>query len=131
MGIIILPVLLVALIIGIIALIKTIKLLILKSIGLKELIFGFITTLILFEQVSFIYMIEGKAWGLSPAFRIPVFMVFIPFIIHIATKKNKNSNVEYISKILLISVVFTVILGAIFKNILFELIDYLGIEKYY
>ena len=131
MGIIILPFLLTAIIIGIIAFVKSIKLLILKSIRLKELILGLITTLFLFGLISLIYIIEGKAWGLSPAFRIPIFMVIIPFAIHIATEKNKNQKVEYISKLLLISVVCTVILGSIFNNLLFELIDYLGIKKQY
>ncbi len=131
MGIIILPFLLVTLIVGVIALVKLIKLLKLKSIRLKELFLGLLTTLILFGLISLTYIIQGKAWGLSPVFRIPIFMVFIPFIIHLATEKNKKPKIEYISKLLLISVVITVILGIVFKDVLFELINYLGIKKYY
>jgi hypothetical protein len=131
MGIIILPFLLGALIIGIIALVKSIKLFKLEVISFKEILLGLVTSLILFGLISLVYIIEGKAWGLSPAFRIPIFMVLIPFGLHIASEKNKNSVVEYISKLLLISIVFTVFIGIIFSDIVFELIDYLGIEKYY
>ena len=58
-------------------------------------------------------------------------MVFIPFGIHIVWEKSKNKKAEYFSKIFLISIVFSVILGIIFNEILFDLIDYLGIKKHY
>ena len=131
MGIIILPFLLGALIIGIIALVKLIKLLKIKSIEIKDLFFGLLISIILFSLISLVYIIEGKAWGLSPAFRIPIFMIFVPFGIHIATEKNKKKNLEYLSKIFLISIIFSVILGIIFNDIFFNLIDYLGIKKHY
>ena len=131
MGIVILPFLLGALIIGIIALVKVIKLLKLKLIKVKDLGIGLIISILLFGLISLVYIIEGKAWGLSPAFRIPIFMVFIPFGIHIVLEKSKNKKAEYFSKIFLISIVFSVILGIIFNEILFDLIDYLGIKKHY
>ncbi|PWG04036.1 hypothetical protein [Polaribacter aquimarinus] len=131
MGIVILPFLLGALIIGIIALVKVIKLLKLKLIKVKDLGIGLIISILLFGLISLVYIIEGKAWGLSPAFRIPIFMVFIPFGIHIVWEKSKNRKAEYFSKIFLISIVFSVILGIIFNEILFDLIDYLGIKKHY
>jgi hypothetical protein len=131
MGLIILPFLLGALIIGIVASAKTFKLWLEKSIGFRELVFGLIITVIIFGLISLAYIIEGKAWGLSPAFRIPIFMVFIPFAIHFATEKSKHKKAEYFSKLFLISIVYTVILGMIFNSIIFNLIDYLGIEKHY
>ena len=131
MGIIILPFLLGALIVGIMALVKSIKLFRLKSVGLKELTLGLITSLILFGLISLVYIIEGKAWGLSPALRIPIFMVFVPFGIHLATEKNQKENMKYLSKIFLLSIVFTLILGIVFNDIFFNIIDYLGIKKYY
>ncbi len=84
MGIIILPLLLGALIIGIIASAKTFKLWLDESIGIKELVFGLIITTILLVLILLIYILEGKAWGLSPIFRISIFMVFIPFAIYFA-----------------------------------------------
>lgn len=131
MGIIILPLLLISLIVGIIAFVKSIKAIILKSIGLKELLLGLLTSSLIFGLICFVYLIEGKAWGLSPAFRIPIFMIFIPFGIHLTTEKNEKERIRYLSKIFLTSIVFTLILGIIFNNILFNLIDYLGIKKHY
>jgi len=75
MGIIILLFLLGALIVGVIALVKSIKLIRL------------------------------------PAFRIPIFMVFVPFGIHLVTEKNQKENIKHLSKVFLLSILFTLILG--------------------
>lgn len=131
MGLIILPFLLGALVLGIIAIVKTIKQSRKRLVGLKELILGLIVSSAIFGLICVSYIIEGRAWGLSPAFRIPIFMVFIPFVVHVSTEKSKNSNLVYISKIILISVGMTTIFGVIFNDLFFDLIDYLGIEKHY
>src|SRR5690606_10057517 len=131
MGIIILPFLFIALILGIISIVKTIKQLRKKQVGPKEVVLGLLTSSAIFGLICLSYIIEGKAWGLSPAFRIPVYMVFIPFFVQLFTEKSKNSNWAYISKIILTSVAITTILGIIFNDLLFNLIDYLGIEKQY
>lgn len=120
-----------ALVLGIISIVKTIKILRAKQAGLKELLLGMTTSSAIFGLICMSYLIEGRAWGLSPAFRIPIFMVFIPFVIQISTEKSKNSNMMYISKIMLISIGMTAIFGVIFNDLFFGLIDYLGIEKYY
>ncbi|MCF2874409.1 MULTISPECIES: hypothetical protein [unclassified Tenacibaculum] len=131
MGIILLPFLLGAIVIGLLSLIKSIKLIRLKEITVKELILGLIVSLILFGLITLIYYIEGQAWALSPAFRIPIFMIFLPFGIHLLFQKNKNLNLVFLSKILLVSISFTLILGIIFNNLLFNLIEYIGIRSYY
>jgi hypothetical protein len=131
MGIIILPFLLGAFVVGILSLIKMIRLLRKKQVSLKETLFGLATSIIIFGLICLSYIVEGRAWGLSPAFRIPIFMVFIPFVIHILTEKSKNTKLIYISKILLISIIVTILLGVIFNDLFFGLIDYLGIEKHY
>lgn|SRR5690606_6499192 len=131
MGIFILPLLLGALVVAIIALAMTIGLMRKNQIGIKEIIYGLITTLVIFGLICASYLAEGRARALGPAFRIPVFMVFIPFIIHIATRKSKNVKLVYLSQILLISIVTSTILGAIYTDLIFGLIDYLGLEKQY
>jgi hypothetical protein len=93
MGIIILPFLFGALVLGIISIVKTIKQLKTKQAGLKELLLGLITSSAIFGLICLSYVIEGRAWGLSPAFRIPIFMVFIPFVVQISTEKSKNSKI--------------------------------------
>jgi len=131
MGIIILPFLLGALVLGIISMVKAIKQVKMKQAGLKELLLGLITSSAIFGLICLSYIIEGRAWGLSPAFRIPIFMVFIPFIVQVSTEKSRNSKIAYISKIILISIIMTTILGVVFNDLFFDLIDYLGIEKHY
>ncbi|WP_196887314.1 hypothetical protein [Aureivirga sp. CE67] len=98
---------------------------------MKELILGLITSLILFGLICLTYIIQGKAWALSTAFRIPIFMIFMPFGVHHATEKNNKENIKYLSKIFLISIAFSLILGIIFNDIFFNLFEYLEIKKYY
>jgi len=131
MGIIILSFPLGALVLGIISIVKTIKQLKIKQAGIKELLLGLITSNVIFGLICLSYIIEGRAWGLSPAFRIPIFMVFIPFVVQVSTEKSRNSKIAYISKIILISIGMTTILGVVFNDLFSNLIYYLGIEKYY
>ena len=131
MGIIILSFPLGALVLGIISIVKTIKQLKIKQAGIKELLLGLITSNVIFGLICLSYIIEGRAWGLSPAFRIPIFMVFIPFVVQVSTEKSRNSKIAYISKIILISIGMTTTLGVVFNDLFFNLIYYLGIEKYY
>ena len=131
MGIVILPFLLGAIIIGLIAIIKSIRLISSKDIGIKETIYGALTSIILYGLLALAYIIQGKAWGLSPFFRIPIFMIFIPFITHIATEKDERPKAKFLSKILLLSVVITVIFGALFHEMFFDIMEYVGTKKSY
>ncbi|WP_412985702.1 hypothetical protein [Pontimicrobium sp. IMCC45349] len=131
MGIILLPLILGALIIGLTSLGKLTILNRKKQIKAKEILFGLITSISLFVMICLSYIIEGKALALSPAFRIPIYMIFIPFIFHITIAYSKSPKLTYISKIILISIVFTTTIGVIFHNSILGLIDLLGIEKYY
>lgn len=131
MGIIILPFLCVALGIALFALIKTIRLLWRKEIGLKEIAIGLAISVVLFGLICISYLMEGRASGLSPAFRIPMFMVFVPFIVYSSTKTNQDKTLRHLATLLLVSIGLTGVLGIIFNDVLFDLIDILGIERYY
>ncbi|WP_133273068.1 hypothetical protein [Hymenobacter radiodurans] len=131
MGIIILPFLLGALVLSLIALIDVLKHIMDKEIALKEILFGFLISIMIFGITSLSYIIEGRAWGLSPAFRLPICMFFIPFGLYIALRSSNNVKIKYLSRLLLISIGISGILGLLFNNLFFDLIDYLGIEKYY
>ncbi len=102
-----------------------------KQIGLKEILLGLTTSLIIFGLICLSYVIEGKAWGLSPAFRLPIIMVVIPFIVHVLTEKSKKPKLAYFSLVLLTSIGVTTILGITLIDVWFGLLDYLGIEKHY
>ncbi len=131
MGIVILPFLLGAVVISILAIIQTVLLLKNKEINFKEIILGLIISVSIFGLICLSYIIEGSAWGLSPAFRIPTFMVFFPFGFYLVTNKSKNQKLKYFATLLLISIGMTGILGVIFNDFFFGLIDILGIEKHY
>lgn len=131
MGIIILPFILGAIIIAIVCIIKVIKLFISKQIVFKDIILGLLLSLTLFGLIALSYLIERSAWALSTYFRLPIFMMFIPFIIYISNKDSKNPKRKYISKVILVSIGLTGILGVIFNDLFFNLIDYLGIKEYH
>lgn len=131
MGIIILPFLLGALGISVFAIIQTIRLLKSNEINIKEILFGLLISVSIFGLICLSYIIEGRAWGLSPAFRIPIFMVFLPYGFYLVIKESNNQKTEYFAILTLISIGLTGILGVIFNDFFFGLIDILGIEKYY
>ena len=60
MGIIILPFLLVALIIGVISVVKAIRLMRRNQIGLKESLFGLVTSLIIFVLIVLVTFLKVK-----------------------------------------------------------------------
>jgi len=131
MGIIILPFLLGALGLSVFAIIHSVRLLRNKEINFKEIIFGLVISVSIFGLICLSYLLEGKAWGLSPAFRIPIFMVFVPFGFYLFNKTNNNQKLKYFANLVLISIGLTGILGIIFNDLFFVLIDILGIEKHY
>ena len=131
MGIVILPFLTGAIIIGVIAIFKSISLIDSKDIGIKEIIYGLLISIILYLLIGLVYLIQGKAWGLSPFFRLPLIMIFIPYLIYIGTKENKSPKEQYFSKILLVSIGITSLFGTIFHELFFGIMHYLGIQKTY
>ena len=131
MGIIILPFLFGALIAGIWSLKKVLRLRSNNEIGSNELFWGFLLSVGLFIAISVSYYLEKRTWALSAAFRIPFVLVFLPFVIHLIIRNNPAPRIKYISKIVLISVCCSVILGILFYKVVFNLPDYLGIETYH
>lgn len=131
MGIIILPFLIGAFSIIVIAMINSVKLLNSGTIGLIEIGIGIILSLALFGIVVISYLIERKYWGLSPFFRIPLFTVFIPFAIHVQIKNSDTLRFDYISSLLLISIAITGILAIVYNDVFFKLMEYFNIKKFY
>jgi hypothetical protein len=131
MGLIILPLLFGALGLWVFAIINSVRLFKNKEITIKEILLGLVISVSIFGLICLSYLSEGKAWVLSPVFRIPIFMVFIPFGFYVVCKTSNNQKIKYFATLALISVGLTGILGVIFNNIFFGLIDILGIEKQY
>ena len=131
MGIIILPFLFVALFLAAASLSKLITHFKNKNVGIKEILLGLLVSAVLFGLICLSYILEGSAWALSPAFRIPIFMFFVPFLIHVFFENSKKPKGIRVSIILLISIVLTTILGVVFNDVLFNLVDFLGVGKHY
>ncbi len=64
-------------------------------------------------------------------FRIPIFMIFIPYVIRVFIEKGKLHESFYLSNIILISISITTIFAMVFNDLFFNLIEYLGIKKHY
>ena len=131
MGIIFFLFLIPVIIIVIISFIRIFVYIFSKQIGIKEIILGLTTSLIIFGIICLSYIIQGIAWGLDSAFRLPIIMIVLPFIIHTFIEKSKNQRLAYFSLILLTSIGITTILGITFNSLWFGLLDYLEIEKHY
>lgn len=131
MGIIILPFILGAIAIVIISLMMIVKQFKTKTIGIKEILLGFILSWAIFGLIALSYFVEGSAWALSPAFRIPIYMVFIPFVLYILSKSVTKPKIKYFSMLLLISIVCSGLMALLFYDLFFGIIDHLGIEKHY
>ena len=91
------------LIIGIIAIKKTLEMWKQKEIKYRELTFGLIITLTLLSAIITINYKEMSYWSLF--FKIPIIMLFIPYLIYHITEMIKMNS--YISKLSLINISYT------------------------
>ncbi|MGB7401156.1 MAG: hypothetical protein WA916_01140 [Arcobacter sp.] len=88
-----------------------------KQIGLKEIILGLLTSIILFGIHILSYKIVKADSSFDSIFRAQIIMIIVPFVIHTFTERSKNKKLTYSSLILLISIGTTVILGVIFSSL--------------
>lgn len=129
MGIIILPFIFGAICISIMAIAQTIVKLRKKEIGLKEVLYGSLISFGIFGLICLSYLIQGKAWVNSPAFRIPLYLVYIPSLCFTPLVDGKLKNLKYAFTLIVISIAVSGILGAVFYDFLFGIMDILGIQK--
>ena len=128
MGLLILPFILVAFVITLIAIILTIRLIIKKQIGFKEFLLGVVTSLMIYGFIILCYKISGSAWALSPGFVMPICLSIIPFGLYLLIKSQNN---KFLSLALLVSVIVSGVCMIVFYNAYFEFFDYIRIEKIY
>ncbi|TCI84532.1 hypothetical protein [Tenacibaculum sp. M341] len=131
MGIILLPFLIGAIIIIVICVRNFILLFNSEIIGVNEIGFGFLLSLLLFVIITISYIVKGKIWNLSPFFRIPLVTIFIPFLIHFVIKMINIPSLNYLSNLLIVSISINGILGIAFNYILFDLLAYFNVKKHY
>ena len=77
-----------------------------KKIKNNDLIIGFITSFVLFGILYLIY--KGETKSLSLILVGPFLLIFLPYLIHIASHRKKTEN--YIYKLSAIIIVFSMVL---------------------
>lgn len=102
----------------------------LKHIQTLDYLGGGIISIILFTIICVIYKMEKMAWGLSPVFRIPIFMIYLPFIISLFIADGRNTFYTHLKYMLLISCCISGIMTVLFLQQLFNLLDHIGVTKY-
>ena len=131
MGILIIPYLLFNLIIGIISLVKLIKLFRKRALKVIDFVYGLCISALIYCLICLFYLMSGSAWALSPPLVIPFFMIIIPFFAHIAAESSTNEKHVIFSKRLLISIIITTLISVISFDLVFDILDYLNVKKTY
>lgn len=131
MGIIIAPFLIGAIAIVVFAMTNTVKLFRSEMIGWNEVGIGVLIAVVLLGAIAISYIMQGKIWGLSPYFRIPIGTIFIPFALYLVFKSIGVPSLTYGSTLLLVSIAVSGILGVVFNYFLFDLLAYFNVEKFY
>ncbi|TCI85081.1 hypothetical protein [Tenacibaculum sp. M341] len=131
MELIIIPFLFGAFILGVFSIVKIIRELKSKKIEVKEILLGGLTSIAIFGAICLSYLCQEKVWVLSHGFIVPIFMFYLPFMLYLIATVIKKNSFNYISKIMMISVGISLVLLIIFNDYYINLIDYLGVSKYY
>ena len=131
MGIIILPFIIGALFLTLFALINSYRLFRKGEIHLKDLAFGLVISAVIFGLICLSYIIEGVAWALSPPFRIPIFMFFLPFGFYFFARLRNHKTGNYFANLLLVSIAISGILCVIFYEYVFDILKILGVGEHY
>lgn len=131
MGIIILPFLIGALVVAIKAVTKIYKLRSSIKLEYKEILLGFLLSLSIFTLITVWYIKEGEMWGLSLFFRIPIVAFFVPYSIHMVTRTSSNTKVAQASRLLLVSIGFSCVLGILYCTKIYGVLDHFGVKQVY
>ncbi len=97
----------------------------------KIFIFGFLLTILIYSMIVLSYFLEGRIYGLSPYFRIPIFMFIVPSALGFIGKDAKNYTLKILSQSLIVSTLVSGFLILIFNYYVIHFINLLGLEMYY
>lgn len=129
MGLVLYPYLLGAIIIWIISVILILKSLASKKFFVNDLIIGFIISAIIYCIIFLDYITSESAYVLGTYFVFPLCLVYVPFIIGIATRFCNNKKLKDFSKYCLVSIIISGLFIFVFQQYTFKLHEYLGIPK--
>ncbi len=102
-----------------------------EQLSNKIFLYGFSITIFIFSLILLSYHLEGRIYGLSPYFRIPIFMFILPSFIGYIGLSAQTSTLKTITESFLASTLISGILVLVLNYQIINLIDSLGLEKYY
>jgi len=130
MGLVILPIYIGALVIYINSIRQVVIWLKNDNLDSATILFGILISLFILFGIGISYYLKKRVYALSPAFRIPFWLIYIPGIIgHLMI--SRNIELKNIEQSLFISIIFSGILILIFHKKIFGILDYLKVEQYY
>lgn len=128
MGLVILPLIVVAIGIGVLSFFKLLPKFKHQEIEFKEMALGALTSIGTFLAICTLLVLQGKATPFSPLIWISLVMFIIPFTVIHSARNNMQPKIIKLSNILLVSIVFTLLFCSIFYHTIFNLVPILGIE---
>ena len=131
MGLIIAPIFLGVLIICIFSGIQVNKWYGDSSLNLLIITSGLILSLTILIGIGVSYYFKQKVYALSPMFRIPIWLFYIPGVIGLILLQFQHPILIQIAKTLITSIIISAVISLVFNKYIFGILDYLKIEKYY
>ena len=131
MGMIIIPVFLLAFVLGILATIKLIVHLRNKQINTTQVLLGLALLVLLWGIILMIFVIESEIYAFSPAFRIPLVMVFLMSLIYMIFSVMNTPSLKYVANIILVNIAFAGIFGLLLLSAMNNLLEVLGVNLYH
>jgi hypothetical protein len=131
MGLILIPYLLINAVIGIIYLIKGIKMLMSNAISKEIIISGIASSLVLIGMIVLYLYFQKRVYAFKPIFMFPFYTIIIPFLLLFINKMIDNESLRNISTIAVFCIATSFIIISIALFARFDIIKFLGVEKYY
>ncbi len=102
-----------------------------NTIPERNLAWSLVISFVSYLLVIMSYWYEDQVWVFSPYFRVPTFVIIIPFVLWTLLKSEKYTSLKSYSDVMIVSVGLNGIIGILFKSISFEITDFLGIGTYH
>ena len=131
MGLILLPYVLAALVIVIIAFVGVIKLIRNKQLDSKVIVSGIAISLLIYAGVVLSYLGQDKVWVMSTIIRFPFWFFYIPGLIFLLLTMSNRIVIQKFRSSLLISIVFSGIASVLAYSYIYEVLDLLNITTTY
>lgn len=102
-----------------------------EALSLPIILLGMFISLLILSGIVLSYYFKERVYALSPMFRIPFCLFYIPGIFCFLLMQSKNLLMGNISKSMVVSILFSGFLILLFNKYIFGILDYLKIEQYY